>query len=132
MSATSTPISLDLPKQIVEMLLNTIDESTKNAYHMFWDFFMSILIDHWLTVIIVLVLALIIAWVVALSGRWGMFGTVLYHYLYFGILFLLGLIKGPEVFVSEYFEILCLVILYPICYFVTGSILDKTGVKRRF
>ena len=86
-----------------------------------WDVQESIMIGILLT----------IAFALALMGRWGMLGSVLYHYLYFGILFVVGLIKGPEIFVSEYFEIACAIILYPICYFTVGTILDKTGIHKR-
>ena len=132
MNTSTTPFGPDFVNDMVIRTLQSVDEGTKWAYHLFWDSLISFLSEHWLTVISFLVLLFLVALIRAYMGRWGMLGSVLYHYLYFGILFLVGLIKGPEVFVSEYFEIACEIILYPICYKTVGIILDKLGVRRRF
>ena len=115
---------------LIDNMLKSIDEGTRQAYRMLWDIFMSSLEQHWLAVLIVLAIVFLIALTLAFMGRWGMLGSVLYNYLYFGILFIVGLIKGPEIFVSEYFEIACAIILYPVCYFAVGIILDKLGVRK--
>ena len=115
----------------LQQMLQSIDQGTRNGYRMAWDVYMSLLARHWLVVTIILSAILIIALVRAFAGYWGMLGRVLYNYLYFGTLFVIGLIKGPEVFVSEYFEIICAIILYPVCYFVVGVILERSGLRRR-
>jgi len=79
-----------------------------------------------------LVLVLVAATVRAVTtGRWGWLGSVLYNYLYFGTLFVIGLIWGPEIFANDYFEI-ALVILYIVCFSLVGVILTKTGLRRPF
>lgn len=132
MNATSTPFGPDFVKELIPYMLQVFDDGTRKAYRMIWDIFMSFVIENWIAILVVLVLLLLVAFVRALAGRWGMLGSVLYNYLYFGILFVYGLVRSPESFVSDYFEIVCALILYPVCYFTVGVILDKLGVRRRF
>lgn len=124
-----TTSTTNFGKDMIDALMKAIDEGTKQAYHMLWDALISFLSEHWIAVLIVLTVVLAIAVVKAIMGRWGMLGSVLYHYLYFGILFLVGLIWGSDIFVSNWFSVACTIILYPICYFVVGIILEKTGLK---
>ena len=108
-------------------------KATADAYRMIWDAGMAYLAAHWLLVIGVLIGILILAILrYLITGRWAVLGSVLYHYLYFGILFLVGLIKGPEVFVSDYFEAACAIILYPLCYLAVRKILEVTGIRTRY
>ena len=98
---------------------------------MMWDGLMSFLTSHWLVVLGVLVLVFIGALTRAvLTGRWGMLGSVLYNYLYFGTLFVVGLIFGPEVFANDYFK-LVLVLLYVVCFTLVGMFISKMGFRRR-
>jgi hypothetical protein len=130
MTSTSTLFGPEFAKNTVNMFLNAVDEGTKQAARIFWDILKSFLIDHWLAVIVVLFIILVIAIFRAIMGRWGMLGHVLYNYLYFGVLFVIGLIWGPEVFVNNFFNVACTIIFYPVCYIVVGLILDKVGVRR--
>jgi|SRR3989344_1424170 len=130
MNSTTTQFGPDFVVDLIPWMLQTFDEATKKTYHMFWDGLLSFVMEHWLAIVAVLIIVFLFALIQALAGYWGMLGSVLYHYLYFGILFAMGLINGPEVFVSEYFEIACALILYPICYFVTGIILHKIGIRK--
>lgn len=132
MTSTSTQPVPDFLKDLVPWMLRTFDEATRQVYRMIWNVFMFILVEHWVSILIILISLLVIATFRAFYGYWGMLGSLLYNYLYFGILFVVGLIKGPGVFVNEYFEAVCLVILYPLCYIAVGKILDKLGVRRRF
>ena len=125
MEITGPNFAKDLISQILEMF----DKALRDVYHKFWDIFMSIISEHWGLILIVLFALLILAIIIAIGGRWGFLGSLLYNYLYFGILFILGLIKGPEVFLSEYFEFFCLLLLYPACYYAVGVILDKLEVR---
>lgn len=132
MHATTTQFGIDFVRDLIPWMLLTFDDATRQAYRMIWSAFISFTVEHWIAISIVLVVIFLIALAQALAGYWGMLGSVLYNYLYFGILFMVGLVKGPEVFVSEYFEIVCLFLLYPVCYFIVGRILDAFGLRRRF
>lgn len=117
-------------QDLISNMLNTYDVLLRKIYHSAWDIFMSTIKEHWLLILSILLGLLIISIIIALMGRWGFFGSLMYNYLYFGILFIIGLIKGPEVFLSEYFEFFCFLLLYPVCYYIVGLILDKTGIRR--
>lgn len=130
MNSTSTPLGIDFPKQVVELLLNAIDEGTKQAARMLWGILTTVLSEHWLAVLLVLFVVFVAVTLKAMMGRWGSLGSFLYNFFYFGILLIAGLIWGPEVFIGDYFKVACAVILYPTCYFVAGLILDKMGVQR--
>ncbi len=119
-------------QDLINNILSTYDVLLRKIYHLAWDIFMSTIKEHWLLILSILFGILIISIIIALMGRWGFFGSLMYNYLYFGVLFILGLIKGPEVFLNEYFEFFCILLLYPVCYKIVGIILDKTGLKNQF
>lgn len=119
-------------QDLINNILSTYDVLLRKIYHSAWDIFMSTIKEHWLLILSILFGLLIISIIIALMGRWGFFGSLMYNYLYFGVLFILGLIKGPEVFLNEYFEFFCILLLYPVCYKIVGIILDKTGLKNQF
>lgn len=116
-------------QDLISNMLNTYDVLLKKIYHSAWDIFMSTIKEHWLLILSILLGLLIISIIIALMGRWGFFGSLMYNYLYFGVLFILGLIKGPEVFLNEYFEFFCILLLYPVCYKIVGIILDKLNLR---
>ena len=93
---------------------------------------MNILAQHWRIVLLGLFVAFIAVTIKALLGRWGSLGNFLYNFLYLGILFVVGLIFGPEIFVKDLFHEVCTLILYPICFYVTGQILTRTGLRRQY
>lgn len=128
--------SLFGPEFVKNLLAQTLAASevmTKSLYRMMWDSLLLYLKAHWISVLIFLAVILAIALFEYLStGSWRMLGSVLYHYLYFGILFIIGLVKGPDVFISEYFEIACAIILYPICYWTVRVILTESGIRKRY
>ena len=101
----------------------------RQVAHLLWSALLVFLSAHALWVIAFIVVIFAVAILYALLGRWGLLGSVLYNTLYFGILFIVGLIWGPDVFISDAFHAACTVVLYPICFLVTGWILDWTGVK---
>lgn len=116
-------------KELVTGMLSMYDKALRSVYHSAWDIFMSTIKEHWLLILSILLGLLIISIIIALMGRWGFFGSLMYNYLYFGVLFILGLIKGPEVFLNEYFEFFCILLLYPVCYKIVGIILDKLNLR---
>lgn len=129
---TTTPFGPDFVKELIPWLLKTFGEATAHAYRIIWDAFITLLWQHWIITVCVLILVLVAATVRAVTtGRWGWLGSVLYNYFYFGTLFVVGLIWGPEIFANDYFEI-ALVILYIVCFSLVGIILTKTGLRRRY
>jgi hypothetical protein len=130
MTPTTTPFSPDFAKELVPWMFSLFEEGTKQAYRMLWDIFLSFLKMHWGLSILFLFFVFTIATLKALTGRWGMLGSVLYNFFYFGTLFIVGLIWGPEVFAGDIFRAACTAILYPICFVLTGWILKKTGMRR--
>jgi uncharacterized membrane protein (DUF106 family) len=125
---TTTPFGPDFYKDLIAQMFKAVDDGTKMLYQLLWDELISFLVQHWLLTVTFLLAILIYAFIRALAGRWGMLGSVLYNYFYFGTLFTIGLIWGPKVFADDYFKI-ALVILYVICFLLVGQILRKTGVK---
>jgi hypothetical protein len=113
-------------------LLKRIQEETVKDYRKFWDFAMPFLFEHWLMIMLFLLFIAAVALTKAMMGRWGMLGSVIYNFLYFGVLFLILLIWGTDFFANDLFKPLCTVILYPVCYRITGWILDRSGFKRKY
>lgn len=127
MNSSSTSL-LPPATEILDKMLSAIGEAEKEAYQIIWDYLMSFLSENWLKVILFLVALLVISFVRALFGRWGMFGRVMYNYLYWGTLFILGLIFGPKIFANIFIDVL-LFILYLICYKLVGKILKILHLK---
>lgn len=116
--------------EMIRAMPGAIDDSIKVWVRLFWDHAISALKEHWLLIVAILIVLFIFAFIKAKQGWWGALGSYLYNFLYFGILLVVGLMFGPEVFVANWFAIVCTIILYPICYKIVGIILDKTGVKK--
>jgi hypothetical protein len=129
MATSSFAFGPDSIKQIVNSINASIASDTKQMANVFWSAFLAFLAAHLLWIIIFLVVIFAIAILYAVFGRWGLLGSVLYNTLYLGILLIVGLIWGPDVFISDIFHAACTVILYPICFFITGLVLDWTGLK---
>lgn len=131
MTPTSTPqFGPDFMKELIPWMFQQIGEATAKAFRMIWDIGISYLAQHWIAVLVGLAVIFVIALTRAfLTGRWAMLGSVVYNYLYFGTLFIIGSIRGPEVFANDYFKIV-LVVLYVVCFILTGQFLSKIGVRR--
>lgn len=122
---TTTPFGPDFPKQMVTMIMDTIDKVTKEVYHALWNILIAQIKEHWGFFLIILFLVLFFAFLrYMITGRWAMLGSVIYNYLYFGILFIIGLIFGPEVFANDYFKIV-LAILYVVCFTFVGKLFKR-------
>src|ERR1700722_16500729 len=129
-SSSTSPLGADFPQQLVQFFLNAIDESTKQAYRMIWNAIEQFLLEHWGFVIIALASIFLFAVLsYFVTGRWAMLGSVLYNYFYFGILFIITLIFGPDVFASDWFKIV-LFIIYIVCFVAVGKLLRKVGIRR--
>lgn len=129
MSSTTTPFGPDFARDIVNVFSNAINKGTKQAAYMLWSILTSFLKEYWLAMMVCLLIVFVVVTFKAMMGRWGSLGSFLYNLFYFGTLFIIGLIWGPEVFVNDFFNVACAVILYPICYFVVRIILEKTGLR---
>ena len=121
-------MSPDFIKQMPSWLLNTIQEATIKDIKIMWNWTMSYLLTHLWIVIGILLIVLVYALFRAFMGHWWVLGSVLYNYLYWGSLLIIGLIFGPEIFADTYIDI-GLFILYVLCYIAVGKILKKIGVR---
>ncbi len=130
MTSSTSPFGPEFTKELIDKLFNAVGEGTKQAAHILWGALISFLIAHWLAAMIAIFIIFIIATAKAMLGRWGTLGSLIYNFLYFGTLLIIGLIWGPEIFVDDIFNAACAVILYPICYYTTGFILDKFRLRR--
>ncbi len=130
MNNSNTSLGTDFPKKMAEMMIQSFEDGSKWAARMLWDALMTFLDENGMWVFIGLLAVFIFVLFKAMLGRWGSFGSFLYHLFYFGTLFLIGLIWGPEIFIENIFNVICVVILYPVCFLLVGLILDKTGLTR--
>lgn len=122
-------MSPDFIKQMPSWLLNTIQEATIKDIKIMWNWGMSYLLTHLWIIIGILLIVLVYALFRAFMGHWWVLGSVLYNYLYWGSLLIIGLIFGPEIFAGTYIDI-GLFILYVLCYIAVGKILKKIGVPK--
>ncbi len=129
-STTSPQFGPDFVKELIPWMIQQFGIATGRAFRMIWDIGMTYLAQHWIAVLVGLFVVFVVALIRAvITGRWAMLGSVVYNYLYFGTLFLVGTIWGPEVFANDYFKIV-LVILYVVCFILAGQFLRKIGVRR--
>lgn len=129
MTATSTPV--DMVIGIVSQIPQLFDNALKGAYRMMWDLLINFLTHNWLLVLGLLTLFLVLAIIeLFLTGRWAMLGRVLYSYTYYGILFLVGLVFGPEIFANDWVALL-LLLVYAVSFVWVGVVLNRTGIRRR-
>ena len=103
-----------LPEKVTLQLINSI-----------WNGLLDFLSKNWKPLMTIFFLILFIATLKAMIGRWGSLGSILYNTFYFGTLLILGLIFGPQIFLDDVFKMACTIILYPVCYWLVGLILDK-------
>lgn len=128
--ATSTiPFGTDDFKQMLDSISRGVEDGTKQAVHILWTTLLSNLTAHWLVIIIILFAVFVALTLKAMMGRWGSLGSFIYNFLYFGTLLIIGLIWGPDVFLGDFFKAACTAILYPVCYLITGYILERTGLR---
>lgn len=111
MGTTTQPLGPDFAAQAVNLLLNAFQDATVKAYQMLWNILITFLKAHWVGFGEILLTFLAVATLVFLvTGRWAMLGSVLNRYFFFGALFVIGLVFGPKVFASDYFEIVWAVV----------------------
>ncbi len=122
--------SADFPKELVSWFLNALDESTRRAYKMIWTIVKELLIKNWMSLSGLLLFILFLSFLFCkITKTWGTFASILYHYLYLGFLLLIVLIFGPEVFASNYFNIV-LALLYGLCFYLVGVFVKKIHLRK--
>lgn len=130
MTTTTDPILMS--QDFFRSMPGLIAEGMKIGVRMLWyDGLMPIVTKNWLLIMSIILCVFIATTIKAMLGRWGSLGSFLYNFFYFGILFIIGLIWGPEIFVNDIFKTATAVILYPVCYWLSGYVMDKMGVHRR-
>jgi len=130
MNASSTN-PLYLPEQVVLMFKGLIDEIPKESARLIWSVVTQILFYHWASIMGIFVSLLIVFLIKAIIGEWGSLYSLTYWTLYAVIVFIVGLIWGPEVLVSDIYHIIYLIVLYPICYHSVARIWDPFGFRRK-
>lgn len=129
MATTTNPILMS--QDFFRSLPDAFMEGEKIAVRMLWNGLMPILRGNWIMILGIIFVIFVIFTFKAMLGRWGSLGSFLYNFFYFGTLLVIGLIWGPEVFVGDFFKATCTAILYPVCYWLSGYIMDRMGVRRR-
>lgn len=114
---------------IIQYVFKVINDSQVQAYQALWDGLILFLSSNWLSVVGILLFLLVVSFIKAINGRWGMFGSIAYNYLYWGILFIAGLIFGSKIFANTFIDV-ALFILYLICYKLVGKILTGLHLKK--
>ncbi len=117
--------------QVAQALPSLMDTGLREGYRIVWGIVVRLVSQYWVYILVFTLLLYTVAFFEARVGRWGMLGRLLYHTLYFGCLALLALLAGPELFANEYVNIAIVVLLYPLCFKVSGLILNKLGISTK-
>lgn len=128
MTTSTTPFGPEFITKIIDETEKNIASSTAQFANAAWSALLLFLAAHWIAATLLLFTIFVFVTIKAGFGQWGSLGSFLYNLLYFGILFIVGLIWGPGVFLGDLFKLACTIALNPICYFLVGRILDKMGV----
>lgn len=119
----------DLPKQMVQTLFDSVEKGTIWAYRIIFDSIRQFIIINWKGFVIFLIVILLIAVLdYLLTGKWRTLGRVLYSYIYWGIVAIIALLFGPEIFANDWIDIL-LFIVYAISFFFVGRFLRWCRVR---
>ena len=131
MRPVPVPFGPESAKDMINQLLLMVDETSKQMARSVWAALTAFLAEHGFEVVmVILVTFIVLALVAYITGYWAPLGSFLYHFLYFGTLFIVALIWGPEVFVNDVFSAACTILLYPACFRATGVLLRQIGVRR--
>lgn len=90
MASTTVQFGTEQAIALMNTILKAIDNATKMVYQAYWRTLLSFLSEHLLAILVALIILFFIALAEAITDRWAMLGSVLYNYLYFGILFIIG------------------------------------------
>lgn len=96
----------------VKLIASILTETAKQMWSLYWQY--------------ILIFILFTALVKVLTGK---IGSLIYNIIYFGILFVIIVMRGFEILLDPYFDFICL-LLYVVSYYLTGRILKKVKPKR--
>lgn len=131
MTPSTTPQIPDFLKDIAIGLPKIFSEAAARGFRMIWDIFMTFLTQNWLWVIVLLIMVLVFSFVdYLMTGRWANLGSVLYSYTYYGILFLIGVIFGPETFANDWIDLILFVVCI-VSFLWVRVLLNNSGIRRR-
>lgn len=129
-STTTPPFGPEFIKTLIPQMFQAFDDATVRGYRMIWDIFIAFLVQNYFWVIVSLIMILWFAFLeYLLTGRWANLGSVLYSYTYYGILFLIGLFFGPDIFANVWIGLI-LFIVYLTSFFWVRGILNSVGIRR--
>lgn len=129
MENTPTSLISNLPKQMIQIVFESVEKGTIWAYTVIFDSIKQFVISNWKACIFILIVILLIAVFDYFStGRWKILGRVLYSYFYWGIVAIIALIFGPAIFANDWIDIL-LFLVYIVSFFFVGRFLRWCGVK---
>jgi membrane-bound ClpP family serine protease len=99
------------------------------AINFAWNIINPILIQNWVTIIVIIFVLLNIATLkFLLTNKWGALGSLFYNIFYFGIMYLVINNCGPEIILEDYFKTISFVV-YVAGFFLTRFILNKLNIK---
>ena len=117
---TQSFIPSDFFQNIIASSTSEAVDLLRSVFAVFWTSFQPYF-PYAVTILFVL---LIIASIKAMLGQTGMLGSLFYHIFFFTILGIIIWIKGLEVLLSPFFNLIGF-ILYRVCYWLTGMILER-------
>lgn len=131
-TGTPTIFPINYAVEFVPWLMNLIGQAQAQAYQIMWNATIPVLLQNWVEIAVFLFLLLLYATILAVTTRrWKTLGRVLYSYFHLGILFVIGLIWGPQIYANVSFELINFVI-YAFSFTVVGIIIDNSGLRRRW
>lgn len=125
---TTTPNN-DFIKEVVSLLINALPNAIIWVSKLIWEAIKVFIHDNLMSITIILSLVLLYAVLRALMGNWRLLGSVLYKYLYWGSGLLIAFVWGPEIYASDYIDII-LYVVYLVCFTIVGIILRKSGFRK--
>ncbi|MES2006660.1 MAG: hypothetical protein V4436_00965 [Patescibacteria group bacterium] len=126
---TSSIFAPNYASEMIVWVFGQIEAAKAHGFRVAWDYGWDFFLQNWLLVSSVLLVILVLSALTAfLTGRWGWFGSVLYHYFYGAVMIGIGFTFGPEMFANDYFEIAA-VLIYGMCFWLVGQVLKGTGLR---
>lgn len=121
--STTTPLTPEYVSDSFWSIFTAFENARGPTYVKVWnEVLIPVLQSNWLLLFATLIgLFIFASSIKVFTGRWALLGSVTYNYLYFGTLFVIGSIFGPEMFATFFIDIF-LLLLYFICYRFVGRL----------
>lgn len=131
-STTSLTPGPDFAGDLIAYFIDQIQYWSGYWAREFWNIGVQLVLDNLLLISAFLVFILVASAIKAFTtGRWGVFASVLYNYLYGAVMIMISFTFGPEIFVSDYFKLVAFLV-YVVCFWLVGRLITKLGLRRRF